>query len=385
MNLFLLRFLGWPVAAGTIAALILLWLFPALSTQPGNHHADDTQLHEPASYATAVRRAAPSVVNIYSRKQIRRARHPLLDDPIIQRLTNSATPRTRETIGLGSGVVLSAEGYIITNLHVVSGANQIFVQLQDGRSVEAEVAGSDKLTDLTILRVDIDNLIPIRIGDPMAAQVGDVVLAIGNPQGVGQTVTQGIISATGQRNFGNNRYQDSIQTDAAINPGNSGGALVDVHGRLLGINSGAFDNAAANRQNASGINTYTYGISFAIPVNTAIKVLNDIREYGHVVRGFIGEISISELSKMQLQELGFDYQSGLLVTDLSNGPASSAGLRTGDIIIGIGGQRRTDRAYLSKIMFDLAPQDPLTLDIVRGNRELQITITASVTPAIIQQ
>ena len=370
----LLRFLGWPIVAGVIAAIILLWLLPT----PNNTNNPAPQ-SEPFSYADAVSRAAPSVVNIYTRKRIQRANHPLLDDPVLRRLTNSTTPRTRESIGLGSGVILSKDGYIITNLHILTSGNpvvspEVYVQLHDGRTTTAKIIGKDKVTDLAVLKIDLDSLTPASIGDAMKAQVGDVVLAIGNPHGVGQTVTQGIISASGAKDFGRG-YQESIQTDAAINPGNSGGALIDAHGNLLGINS-------LTHTSRRGIN-HSYGISFAIPVNTTIKVLEDIRQHGQVIRGFIGEITINDLSKMQLHELGLEiYQSGLRVNDLSDSPASSAGLRMGDIIIGINGQRRTDPAYRSKIMIDLAPQDSITLDIMRGNKELQITIIASVAPAL---
>ena len=373
----LLRFLGWPVATGIIGALVILWLLPGPSSL-SNSSNDTTPLSGPTSYSRAVSNAAPSVVNIYTRKRIQRAEHPLLDDPVLRQLTNAASPRTSEKNSQGSGVILSSDGYIITNLHVLTRHNEIlisldvYVQLQDGRTTMAEIVGTDKVTDLAVLKIDLDKLTPANIGDAMKARVGDVVLAIGNPLGVGQTVTQGIISASGQKKFGEDQYRETIQTDAAINPGNSGGALINAYGELLGINSFVLD--------ASGKNSY--GISFAIPMSTVVKVLNDIREYGHVVRGYIGDINISNLRKMQLQELNMGrYQSALLVNELNDGPASSAGLRAGDIIIGINGQRRTDRAYISKTMLDLLPDDAITLDIVRGTRELQITVVASVAPA----
>ncbi|MGS2724192.1 S1C family serine protease [Porticoccus sp. GXU_MW_L64] len=374
----ILQFIGWPVLIGVAAAAAILLLS---NTEQWFGKNGQSAWQGPVSYADAVRRAAPSVVNIYSRRQvIQRARHPILDDPILSRLVNARTPRTREAIGLGSGVIFSRDGHILTNLHVVSGADQINIQLHDGRTSVAEVVGSDKATDLAVLKVDLDELTPIETVNSMEAEVGQVVLAIGNPHGVGQTVTQGIISALGQKQFSSGRhrqYRESIQTDATIHPGNSGGALVDAYGRLLGIN-----NATLNR---NGKAASSYGISFAIPSNDALKVLKDIREYGYVRRGYIGDVSVESLNERQMGLLGFEYQSGLMVTAIGNGgPASSAGLLSGDIIIGINGQRRTDQGYIYQLMFDLAPGETLAFDIVRGGKELTLNIVATTEPSIPQ-
>ena len=371
----ILQFLGWPVVLGIAAAAAILLFTNSAKWLPKSESAD---WRGPVSYADAVRRAAPSVVNIYSRRQvIQRPRHPILDDPILGQLINARTSRTREAIGLGSGVILSKSGHIITNLHVVRGADEISIQLQDGRTAVATMIGADKETDLAVLKVELDNLIPIETVDSMKAEVGQVVLAIGNPYGVGQTVSQGIISAIGQKEFGNNNsrrpvYRESIQTDAAINTGNSGGALVDAHGRLLGINSATLDRAAS------------YGISFAIPTNNALKVLKDIREYGHVRRGYIGisDISAQPLNERQLGLLGFEYQTGLMVTAVMDGGPASAAFQEGDIIIGINGQRRTDRSYVYQLLFDLAPGETLTFEVVRGGREIMLNITATTAPSI---
>ncbi|MDM3872397.1 trypsin-like peptidase domain-containing protein [Porticoccus sp. W117] len=375
------QFIGWPVLAGIAAAAAIL-LFTNSNKWLQKNESDSWQ--GPVSYAEAVRRAAPSVVNIYSRRQVpNRPWNPILDDPVLGQFINARTPRTREAIGLGSGVIFSRDGHILTNLHVVSGADQINIQLQDGRTSVAEVVGIDKATDLAVLKVDLDQLTPIEAVNSMEAEVGQVVLAIGNPHGVGQTVTQGIISALGQKQFGSGRYRqyrESIQTDATIHPGNSGGALVDAYGRLLGIN-----NATLNRTDRSGKRTDSYGISFAIPANDALKVLKDIREYGYVRRGYIGDVSVESLNERQMGLLGFEYQSGLMVTAIGNGgPASSAGLLAGDIIIGINGQRRTDQAYISQLMFDLAPGEVMKFEVVRGGKELALDIVATTEPSIPQ-
>ncbi len=377
----LLRFTGWPVLAGVVAAVAVLLLFPDSITP--HRHQDDMQMETLtpgapgewsglASYADAVNRAAPSVVNIYTRKVVKRRRHPLLDDPFFRRFFNSS-PRTRPQYGLGSGVIITTEGFILTNLHVVEGAEQIEVQLQDGRQASARIAGSDPDTDLTVLKIDLDNLSPINVGDSMHAQVGDVVLAIGNPHGVGQTVTQGIISATQRYGFNMSAYESYLQTDAAINPGNSGGALVDAYGNLLGINTFVLD------ETTSGMAT---GISFAIPADTAIKVLQDIVEHGQVIRGWLGIMRAAQISEKQAQQMGLGSVAGLLVEKIyNNSPAQEAGLIPGDIITHIDNHRVVDTDYGRVLVAKVLPGDTIKLKIVRRGKELSVSAVAGIAPS----
>lgn len=379
----LLRFAGWPVLTGLIAAATLLATFPTLiapDNAQGNMQMEtlgptaNGDWGGPASYADAVNRAAPSVINIYTRKLVKRRRHPLLDDPFFRRFFNSRSPVVRPQFGLGSGVIMTAEGFILTNLHVVEGAEQIEVQLQDGRQASARIVGADPATDLTVLKIDLDNLSPISVGDSMHAKVGDVVLAIGNPHGVGQTVTQGIISATQRYGFNMSAYENYLQTDAAINPGNSGGALVDAYGNLLGINTFVLD------ETTSGMAT---GISFAIPADTAIKVLQDIVEYGRVIRGWLGIMRAAQISDQQAQQMGLGSVAGLLVEKIyNNSPAEEAGLRPGDIITHINNHRVIDTDYGRVLVARVMPGETIELKVVRQGEELTVSAVAGTTPQV---
>src|SRR5882762_9299408 len=243
----------------------------------------------PASYYDAVQRATPSVVNIFTSKEIRVPRHPLLNDPIFRRFFGDQLPdEAQRASSLGSGVIVSSSGYVLTNHHVVEAADEIEVALADGKRLLAKVVGNDPETDLAVLRLDAENLPAISFGSSDALRVGDVVLAIGNPFGVGQTVTSGIISALGRTGLGINTFENFVQTDAAINPGNSGGALVDAAGNLIGINTAIFTRAGGS---AVG----SMGIGFAIPVSTAKMVLEQIVRSGSVTRGWIG-VEVQEIT-----------------------------------------------------------------------------------------
>lgn len=376
----LLQFLSWPIAVGVIAAAALLLVFPDL-LQPGSlngSQADRQQRLNPlqgwqgrASYADAVNRAAPSVVNIYTRKQVQRRRHPLLDDPQFKQFFNSASrTQSRPQFGLGSGVILNEQGFILTNLHVVEGAEQIEVQLQDGRQASAQIVGSDPDTDLTVLKIELDNLTPINIGDSRRAAVGDVVLAIGNPYGFSQTVTQGIISATRRSGLNTNRYESYLQTDAAINPGSSGGALIDAFGNLLGINTLILDN------NASA------GISFAIPADMAVKVLKDIVQHGRVIRGWLGIETARELSAAHARQMGLATLGGLLVESIYiNSPAQQSGLKPGDLITHINKNRVVDTEYGRSLVANVMPGDAIELEVVRRGNTLTLNAIAGIAPS----
>ncbi|WP_461480558.1 trypsin-like peptidase domain-containing protein [Porticoccus sp.] len=373
-----LRYISWPTIAGLLMAALALLLFP----QALNHHNDmetgglspdvSNSWEGPVSYSSAVRRAAPSVVNIYTQKTLERPRHPLLDDPFFRRFFNSSNlpQQQRMESSLGSGVILSREGYILTNNHVVASADEIVVQLQDGRETMVKVVGSDPDTDLAVLKVDLDGLTPAKIGDPARARVGDVVLAIGNPFGVGQSVTQGIISATGRNGLGLNTFENFIQTDAAINPGNSGGALVDAHGNLLGINSAILDRTG-----------YSVGIGFAIPANTAMKVLQDIVAHGYVIRGWLG-VEASPLTREAALQLELDPPAGLVITNIYiNSPAHLAGLQPGDIITRINDYWVVDNERSMTLIADLSPGDSVKLEVVRNGEKSTIMAVAGTRPA----
>ena len=371
------NYIGKPVLTGLFVAALLMLMFPQFrgdSTDFNNlAQKDDTASSDwlgPVSYAAAVRRAAPSVVNIYTRKLRREKTHPLLNDPFIRRFFNYQQQRLQSS--LGSGIIVRDDGFIMTNNHVVANVDEIVVLLYDGRDVPAKIVGTDPDTDLAILKIDVDQLQPISIGDAMDAKIGDVVLAIGNPYGLGQAVTQGIISATGRNGLGLNTFENFIQTDADINPGNSGGALVDVYGNLLGINTAKLDRSGAA------------GMSFAIPVNEAQKVLNDIIQHGRVIRGWLG-MDATPLNQDLARHFNTSTTRGLLVNGVFNtGPAQKAGIRPGDIVIGINGTAVTDRHSSASQIADVMPGQPIKLEILRGIETFTLTAIAGTRPVIAQ-
>ena len=372
---FLTGYIGKPVALGLFVAAFLLLVFPEYRYQPDSakqnmmdlqQNGASSQWSGPTSYSYAVNRAAPSVVNIYTRKVTKSTNHPLLDDPYFRRLFDK--PKQRIQSSLGSGVIMQRDGFILTNNHVIDGADQILVLLYDGTEAAATVVGKDPETDLAVLKIAADNLQPISIGQPTQAKIGDVVLAIGNPYGVGQTVTQGIISAKGRNGLGLNTFENFIQTDADINPGNSGGALVDSYGNLLGINTAIL--------NQSG----SAGISFAIPANTAAKVLQDIISYGYVVRGWVG-MEAFPLSPQIAKRLNLSITNGLLVRAIYNSsPAHLAGIQPGDIVIAINGEPVTDRQSSVNQIADVAPGTPIDLEIWRQGEKFNVTAVAGIRP-----
>ncbi len=370
-----LKDLGLPVFAGLLAAGAALLLFPDTATTPAPQPAADdgsgVAASGPVSYADAVRRASPAVVNIYTTKLQPRPRNPLLNDPLFRRFFESTDQPQQERMqsALGSGVIVSVDGYILTSNHVVDGADQIVVLLADGRHGEAHLVGTDPETDLAVLKVDLPAVTPIPVGNPARSQVGDVVLAIGNPFGVGQTVTQGIISATGRNNLHLTTYQNFIQTDAAINPGNSGGALVDAYGNLLGINSAILDRTG-----------FSVGIGFAIPADTAIKVLEDIVEYGRVIRGWLG-IEARQLGRDAAQRIGLEPPMGLVITGIyTGGPAHQAGLLPGDVITQINEQVAGDGQASLNLIAAVEPGEPVRLGILRDGKPFTITAVAGIRP-----
>jgi len=321
-----------------------------------------------ASYREAAGRAMPAVVNILTSKASREA-HPILKDPFFRRFFGDRMPPEEQMSSLGSGVIVSTEGYILTNFHVVEGADQIEVGLADGRKAPARIVGTDPETDLAVIRIGERNLPVMVLGEPDEARVGDVVLAIGNPFGVGQTVTMGIISAVGRNNLHINHFENFIQTDAAINFGNSGGALVDIHGNLLGINSAIYSQTGGS-----------IGIGFAIPVSTARTVLESIIKNGQVVRGWIG-IESQDITPELADSFGLGRSSGAIIAGVvRNGPADRAGVRPGDILLAVEGKIVKNTGDMLNLIAQLVPGAKAKLKLMRQNRESTVDVTVGKRP-----
>ncbi|MEX1032365.1 MAG: trypsin-like peptidase domain-containing protein [Cellvibrionaceae bacterium] len=376
----LFNYVGWPAATGLLLALLVLMLVPRFSAREGNSlappepafgfshlsPASENEWVGPVSYAAAVRRAAPAVVNIYT-SRTSQSRNPVFNDPLMRELFNSADrPQQRQMLTiLGSGVVVSEEGYILTNHHVINGAEEIIVQLHDGREARATPIGAHTDSDLAVLKIDLDKLTAINIGMPEQAQVGDVVLAIGNPFGVGQSVSQGIISATSRLSQTQLGLQSFLQTDAAINPGNSGGALVDVYGNLLGINT------AIVGGNYTGDSV---GIGFAIPATVAMMALNDIIEYSQTVRGYLGVVA-QVLTPRMARSLNLSFTSGFVIYEIDvNSPAHRAGLLPGDVITRVNDQIFEDGSRIATEISSAKPGDSVEIEIWRRGQPQVIKV-----------
>jgi serine protease DegQ len=322
------------------------------------------------SYHEAVQRAAPSVVNIFTSKEIRSPRHPLLNDPIFRRFFGDQLPdESQRASSLGSGVIVSASGFVLTNHHVVEAADEIEVALADGKKLLAKVVGNDPETDLAVLRVSAENLPAITFGSSDALKVGDVVLAIGNPFGVGQTVTGGIVSALGRTGLGINTFENFIQTDAAINPGNSGGALIDAGGNLVGINTAIFSRSGGSM-----------GIGFAIPVSTAKMVLEQIVKSGGVTRGWIG-VEVQEITPALAESFKLGSRTGALIAGvLRGGPADKAGVKPGDVLVEVQGKPVADPTAMLNLIAALPPGAPAKMKLRRQGQEVEATINVGRRP-----
>ena len=327
----------------------------------------DGQL-SPGSYHEAVKRSMPAVVNIFTSKasakpKTRKGGSPNSADPLFKFFFGDQPPEEEPSSSLGSGVLVSPEGYILTNHHVISDADDIDVALSDGRKVKAQVIGSDPETDIAVLKIEAKKLpTPITLGKVESVHVGDVVLAIGNPFGVGQTVTSGIVSALGRDHVGINTFENFIQTDAAINPGNSGGALIDTRGNLIGINTAIYSN-----------NGGSMGIGFAIPVNLAKQVMESILANGSVTRGWIG-VEPQNLSKELSESLGLPANTeGVLISGvLENGPAARGGIKPGDVLITVNGNPIKDVRSLLNQMAQISPGNDAKLTILRKGKEMEL-------------
>ena len=371
-----LRFFGWPLLAGVLIAMLIIqrypqWVgLPTLDVNLQQAPQTNTVVQGPVTYADAVTIAAPAVVNLYTTKVINKPAHPLFEDPQFRRYFGDNGPKQRRMeSSLGSGVIMSPEGYILTNNHVTTGADQIVVALRDGRETLARVVGSDPETDLAVLKIDLKNLPAITLGRSDGLRVGDVALAIGNPFGVGQTVTMGIISATGRNQLGLNNYEDFIQTDAAINPGNSGGALVDANGNLTGINTAIFSKSGGSQ-----------GIGFAIPVKLAMEVMKSIIEHGQVIRGWLG-IEVQPLTKELAESFGLTGRPGIVVAGIfRDGPAQKAGLQLGDVILSIDGAPAGDGRKSMNQVARIKPTDKVAILVMRNGKEIKLSAEIGLRP-----
>jgi Do/DeqQ family serine protease len=316
-------------------------------------------------YSAAARRATPAVVSITTRKAP--ARNPHEGDPWFDFFFGDRDRQAQ--VGLGSGVIVSSEGYLLTNNHVIDGASDIDVMLTDGRSAPAKVVGTDPDSDVAVLKIDLDRLPVMAFGNTDSLQVGDVVLAIGNPFGVGQTVTAGIVSALGRDHLGINTFENFIQTDAAINPGNSGGALVDTNGNLMGINTAIYSRSGGSM-----------GIGFAIPANTAQHVMEGLVRNGQVTRGWIG-IEPRDLTPEIAQTFNLPVSQGVLITGvLQDGPAGESGMLPGDVVLEVDGKRVLNTSQLLNAVASLKPQSQAAFVIQRGKATLTLKVTAAQRP-----
>lgn len=384
MKLMIKSFVGFvSVMAGVLLAVAV---FDHLNITWGkeslpNFKVDTSPINRDAklgnSYASVIKRAEPSVVNIYTTRFIheRISRNPMLSDPFFRQFfgggldDGNGEELTRREQSLGSGVIVSPDGYILTANHVVAGADEIKVRTADEkREFNARIVGRDAATDVAVVKIDEHNLPAITLADSDQLEVGDVVLAIGNPLNVGQTVTMGIVSALG-RGIGLSRYENFIQTDAAINPGNSGGALVDAEGRLVGINT-------AIKTETGGYQ----GIGFAVPINLARNVMEKLITYGKISRGYLG-ITMQDISSGLAQEFGLPNQNGVLIGDvMPNTPAGKAGLKSGDVIIGFNGKNIDDANELRLAVSECSPGASVAIKYIRNGHEKSVTVTLGELP-----
>ena len=341
---------------------------PTITSAPAPAEAASGALPGPG-YGLAARRAAPAVVSIVASKQV--AQNPHANDPAFRYFFGERGPQSQAPTqsGLGSGVIVSPEGYLLTNHHVVAGADEIEVRLADGRQSVARLIGSDPETDLAVLKIDLAGLPVVSFGDARALQVGDIVLAIGNPFNVGQTVTAGIVSALGRTRLGLSTYENFIQTDAAINPGNSGGALVDTQGHLVGINTAIFSRTGGS-----------LGIGFAIPVDTARQVLEALVRDGEVARGWLG-VEQRDLTAEFVESFKLPVSQGALITGvLQGGPASASGLKPGDVVLRIDDRPVANTTDLLSAVAALKPKSVAAVQVQRGAQKLTVSVTVGQRP-----
>jgi serine protease DegQ len=376
MNLIIMRKLWLLFAQSTTVALGVLFIIALfkpdiLHWQPQQQSLTIQQAQHPAgavtpseSFAPAAQKVIPSVVNVFTQQKLRSPVHPALQDPIFRYFFGDRLDeRPREVSNLGSGVIVSANGYVLTNQHVVEAADEIQVALADGRTLPARVVGADPETDLAVLKIDASDLPAITFAQIDSLKVGDWVLAVGNPFGVGQTVTAGIVSALGRTHLGINTFENFIQTDAAINPGNSGGALVDAAGHLVGVNSAIYSRTGGSQ-----------GIGFAIPVSIARQVMEQIIQSGSVTRGWVG-IEVQDMTPELAESFNLKNAEGALIAGvLKGGPADAGGIRPGDILLAVDGNKVSNSAALLNLIAALKPGDVSRLTVARKQQSLDLKI-----------
>ncbi|MCX7150467.1 MAG: Do family serine endopeptidase [Rhodocyclales bacterium] len=330
-----------------------------------------SELRRPGSHADAAKKAIPAVVHIFTSQEMKGPRHPFINDPIFRHFFGDRFGElSQRRSGLGSGVVVSPEGYILTNFHVIDGADEIEVAHNDGRKYKARVVGSDPESDLAVLRIPADHKLPvIAFGSSDTLRVGDVVLAIGNPFGVGQTVTSGIVSALGRSHLGINTFENFIQTDAAINPGNSGGALVDANGHLVGINTAIYSQSGGSM-----------GIGFAIPVSLAKNVMEQIVRNGGVTRGWVG-IEIQEITPELAESFKLGGTQGALIAGVMRGsPADKAGIKPGDVLTQVANRPVKDAQVMLELIAALQPGKTAHFDLKRDGRVMGVEVAVGKRP-----
>ncbi len=324
-----------------------------------------SEAHRPGSFADAAKKAIPAVVHIFTSQEVKGPRLPFIDDPIFRHFFGDRFgDLSQRRSGLGSGVVVSPEGYILTNFHVIDGADEIEVAHNDGRKYKANVVGSDPESDLAVLRIPADHQLPvITFGSSDTLRVGDVVLAIGNPFGVGQTVTSGIVSALGRSHLGINTFENFIQTDAAINPGNSGGALVDANGHLIGINTAIYSQSGGSM-----------GIGFAIPVSLAKSVMEQIVKTGGVTRGWVG-VEVQEITPDLAESFKLTGTEGALIAGVMRGsPADKAGIKPGDVLAQVAGKPVKDAQIMLDLIAALEPGKTSRFELKREGRAVGVDV-----------
>ena len=345
---------------------------PTLALQEAGGATSGSEAAAQGSYREAARTALPAVVHIYTTQEIKAQRHPLFDDPIFRHFFGDRPEgKQQRNSGLGSGVIVSSGGYILTNFHVIEAADDIQVSLNDGKTYKATVIGSDPESDLAILQIKADKLPAITFGQMESLRVGDVVLAIGNPFGVGQTVTMGIVSALGRSHLGINTFENFIQTDAAINPGNSGGALVDIQGHLVGINTAIYSRTGGS-----------HGIGFAIPVSSVRSIMEQIIQTGTVTRGWIG-VEAQEITPELAESFGLPDNEGALIAGLMRkSPADAAGIRPGDVLLAINGKPVKDPQIMLDLIAALKPDERASFRLRRDQNIIETQVKIGKRPPL---
>ena len=342
----------------SVSLLALMLVLPAAANAQTAKTVPESQMQMQLSFAPLVKQTSGAVVNVYAEKTVRR-QSPFAGDPFFEQFFGQQMPnRSEKQSSLGSGVIVEANGTVVTNNHVVEGADDIKVALPDGREFPCKVVLRDDRVDLAVLKIDTKESFPtLPIGNSDAVEVGDLVLAIGNPFGVGQTVTSGIVSALGRNSLGINIFENFIQTDAAINPGNSGGALVSARGELVGINTAIFTQSGGYQ-----------GIGFAVPSNLVRHIVDELQRYGEVRRGSIGYLEVAPLTTQAASELNAPSADGVVITGLRQGPASRAGLEQYDIILSVDGRKIGDTATLLKLISDAPIGSSVSIEVLRDGR-----------------